>query len=53
MMQMMHHTQFGAYLLLSSVLPMLAEIMHLLCKNGIQQRDYCSVYCLTVYHMDY
>jgi hypothetical protein len=37
MMQMMHHMQFGAYLLLSSVLPVLAEIMHLLGKNDIQQ----------------
>ena len=43
---MMHHMHFGAYPILSSVLPMLAEIVHLLGKNGIQQRDYCSVYCL-------
>lgn len=46
MMQKMHHMHFGAYLILSSVLPMLAEIMHLLGINGIQQRDYCNVYCL-------
>ena len=43
---MMHHMHFGAYLTPSSVLPMLAEIMHLLGKHGIQQRDFCIVSCL-------